>query len=66
MTIGERIKFLRDEKELTHIDLAKHIKCSVGLISLWENNLRKPNADSLITLAKFFEVTTDYLLGLED
>jgi transcriptional regulator with XRE-family HTH domain len=66
MTIGEKIKMLREEQELTHVDLAKKLDCSIGLISLWENNLRKPNADSLIALAKFFGVSADYLLGISD
>ena len=66
MTIGERIKELREVKNLTHIELAKQINYSVGVISLWENNLRKPNSDSLIALAKFFDVTAGYILGLED
>jgi transcriptional regulator with XRE-family HTH domain len=66
MTIGERIKELREEKKLTHKELSEALDCSIGLISLWENNYRTPNADSLIALSKFFDVTTDYLLGLEE
>ncbi len=35
-------------------------------VSFWESGQREPDIDSLITLAKFFEVTLDYLVGMED
>lgn len=47
------------------VELAKQIGVSKGIISLWENGLREPNMYSLIALAKFFNVTIDFLVGLE-
>ncbi|MDE6210460.1 MAG: helix-turn-helix domain-containing protein [Clostridia bacterium] len=62
----KRLKELRKEKGLTQLQLANATKISVSAISSWENNTRIPNAIAIITLAKFFEVTTDYLLGVSD
>ncbi len=61
-----RLKELRQERGIGQIELAKKLEVSKGIISLWENGLREPNMYSLIKLAKFFCVTIDYLVGLED
>lgn len=66
MNIAQRIKQLRLEKNLTQPELAKKINVSNGQISFWENSINEPKASYIIKLAKFFNVTTDYLLGLED
>ena len=61
----ERLKELRIEKGVGQIELAQAINVSKGIISLWENGLREPKLSNLIALAKFFEVSLDYLAGLE-
>ena len=58
---SERLKELRTEKNVGQIELAKAINVSKGIISLWENDLREPKLSSLIALAKFFDVSIDYL-----
>ena len=63
---AERLKELRLEKKLSQMQLAKLVDLSQSGIKQWENNQRIPNADAVVRLAKFFRVTTDYLLGLED
>ena len=60
------LKALRIENGLGQVELAEKLGVSKGIISLWENGLREPNMSSLITLAKFFGVSIDYLVGLED
>ncbi len=60
------LKNLRLEKKIGQVELAKSIDVSKGIISLWENGLREPNMTSLIALAKFFEVSIDFLVGLEE
>ena len=62
----KRLKELRTEKGLTQVQLAKATKLSTTAISYWENDTRVPNALAIIALAKFFEVTADYLLGISD
>ena len=48
---------------MTQKDLAQKICVTVGTISNYENNQHLPDIEKLILLAKFFDVTTDYLLG---
>ena len=62
----EILKLLRIENNVTQPQLATAIGVSNGLISLWENGLREPTMSNLIVLAKFFHVSIDYLVGLED
>ena len=62
----ENLKALRLEKNLGQVELSKAIGVSKGVISLWENGLREPNMYSLIVLAKFFNITIDELVGLND
>lgn len=63
---AERIKELRQERNIGQEELAKCLNVSKGIISLWENDLREPKMTSLIALSKFFEVSIDYLVGLKD
>lgn len=65
-SINERVKLLREEKYLTVTELAAVVKKSEGAVRSWEMNRSKPDADTLIELAKYFECTTDYLLGLSN
>lgn len=62
----ERLKELRMEKELSQLQLAKATGFSQSAITYWETGQRIPNAKAIITLAHFFEVSTDYLLGEKD
>lgn len=62
---AERLKELRSEKELSQAQLAKATGLSHTAIVYWENEQRVPNANAIIILAAFFNVTTDYLLGVE-
>ena len=63
---AERLKELRLEKGLTQKQLAQNTGLSKSAIDFWEREQRVPNANAIIVLAKFFSVTSDYLLGLED
>lgn len=62
----ERLKELRAEKGLSQEQLAKATNFSNSAICYWETGARVPNALAIIALAKYFGVTSDYLLGLED
>lgn len=62
----ERLKSLRNEKKLSQAQLAKELKVSQRSISSWETGFRQPDYATLETIANYFEVTTDYLLGLCD
>ena len=64
--ISEKIKELRTDRGLTQTQVAKETGISQNAIAQWENETRTPNINAVIALAKYFGVTTDYLLGLED
>ena len=61
-----RLRELRNEKNLSMKDLAKEINTSDAAISNWENDINEPKISYLIKLAKLFDVSTDFLLGLND
>lgn len=62
----ERIKELRQEKGISRKQLAQKLFVSERLISYWENGKRECDFDMLISLSKFFQVSVDYLLGVEN
>ncbi len=62
----ERLKMLRIEKELSQPELAKLVGVSNGMISFWENGINEPTITDLVKLSQIFEVSTDFILGLED
>lgn len=62
----ERLKELRTEKGLSQLQLAKETGLGKSAIGVWELGQRIPNALAIITLAKYFGVTADYLLGISD
>ena len=62
---GNVLKTLRLKENMTQAQLAKKIGLTKSVISAYENGLRLPSYDVLIHIAKIFNVSTDYLLGLE-
>lgn len=63
---SERLKQLRIDRKLRQKDIAEYFGTSPQSYAQWEKGLRKPSQDSLEKLAKFFDVSTDYLLGNTD
>lgn len=63
---AERLKELREDKNLTQYELAKQTGISSACINRWEKNLRVPNIDSIIVLCQFFGCSAGFLIGLED
>lgn len=64
--LGARIKELRKEFGLSQVELAARMEVTKQTISNWENENIQPSIDMLVGLANVFNVTTDYLLGLDD
>lgn len=62
----ERVKELRTEKEISQKKLSQELGLSEKTISHYESGYSEPNLDILIKICTFFEVTADYLIGLED
>ena len=59
------LKELRTESGISQAELARRIGVSNGIVSLWENKKREPTMSSLIALAQTFNVSLDYLTGLD-
>ena len=57
------LKELRAQKGITQTDLAKSLGVSASTIGMYEQGRREPDNETLIAIANFFRVTTDYLLG---
>lgn len=66
MDFGNNLKELRKEKHLTQTELAMKLCTTQDSISLWELGKSYPDIPMLIKIAKFFDVSCDYLLGLEN
>ena len=65
-TFNNRLKTLRLKRNKSQKDLATETKISQPSINFWERGKCLPNANAIITLARYFSVTTDYLLGESD
>lgn len=57
---------LRKEKRIYQQQLAKQIGATQKAVDFWEKDINEPKMTYIIELAKYFGVSTDYLLGLED
>lgn len=61
-----RLKFLREEKGLFQSDIARILGVSIAAVGFYENEKRDMSPDTIIKLAEYFGVSTDYLLGKSD
>ncbi|MDO5153603.1 MAG: helix-turn-helix transcriptional regulator [Eubacteriales bacterium] len=64
--LSQRINELRLTNGWSQVQLAKKLNVTKQTVSNWENDNIQPSIDMLVRLAKAFNVTTDYLLGLEN
>ena len=64
MLFGTRLKELREIQGISQMELARKTGLSQSAIAKWELNKTEPSASAIITLAKFFNETTDYILGV--
>lgn len=63
--LGEKLRELREEAELSMKQAATAVEASDAAVCKWENGLAEPKASFIIKLAKFYNVTADWLLGLD-
>jgi len=64
--LGNRIRNLRDSEDIQQVDFAKKIGVSNVVLSRYESGERKPDYETIVKIAEYFDVTTDYLLGKVD
>ena len=62
--LGKRLKELRLEGKMTQKQIADRLGLAISAVSAYESGDRYPTYDTLITLARIYHVSTDYLLGI--
>ena len=65
-TLGERIRQLRDERNLKQADLAKVLGVDSNTVSKWELGTQNPSPENTAMLAEMFDVPLAYLGGSSD
>lgn len=63
---SQRLRELRQDKGLSMKQLAKELGTTDAAVSNWENGINEPKISYLKSIAVYFKVTADYLIGLED
>ena len=63
LTFGEKIRLLREEKELNQTELGEALGMTQRKISYLECGRYEPSFDDLRALCRYFQVSADYLLG---
>lgn len=66
MSFGSRLKELRTDKKSSQKQVASDIGISITTISQYESDSRFPNEAMLKRLCKYYQISSDYLLGLTD
>ena len=63
MSLGDTLRTLLEAREMTQKQLAEHLNIGKSTLGNYIQNIREPDYDTLIKLADYFKVTTDFLLG---
>ena len=61
-----RLKELREDSDITQREIAEHLHIRQNTYSQYENGQRQIPIELLISLAKYYKTSTDYILGLTD
>ena len=63
--IADRIKSLREQQNKTQTELAKQLGITRSSVNAWEMGISVPSTQYIVELANIFQVSTDYLLGVD-
>ena len=66
MSTGTTIRGLRKQHRLSQTELAKAVHVSQATVTAWETGKAEPSSSALNTLASYFNVSADYLLGRKE
>ena len=66
MEFCEKLKLLREEEGLSQSALAKALGVSQSAVAQWEAGTRKPTAQAVVAIARMFDTSADFILGLVD
>lgn len=64
--IADKIRILREEKNMTQVQLAKALGITRSSVNAWEMGISVPSTQYIVELALLFSVSTDYLLGVSN
>ncbi len=62
--VADKIKMLRNKRGITQAELAKQLGVTRAGVNAWEMGISIPSTQYIIELARFFKVSSDYLLDL--
>ncbi len=66
LTVSKRIKEIRREENLSQAKFGEALFVSQDTISLWEQGKSLPTTELIVAIAKKFNVSADYILGLDE
>lgn len=66
MEVKDILKNLRKESNISQSELASELGIGQATVSQWERGAAKPTSDAIIALSKFYNVSADFLLGIDD
>ena len=64
--IAEKLKLLRKDFNVSQAEFASKLNLSKGAVGMYETNKREPDYKTLCSIANYFNVSVDYLLGRTD
>ena len=64
--LNETIRNLRTARGISQVDLASELGITKQCVSNWENDNILPSIEMLVKISKYFKVSTDYLIGLDN
>lgn len=66
LTTGERLRMARERKGLSQLDVYKHTNINNKSLSRYENDSASPSPETIRTLVKLYDVSSDFILGFSD
>ena len=64
-SLADRIRMIRESHDMTQSQLAKELHITRSAVNGWEMGLSVPSTQCIVEIAKLFNISTDYLLGME-
>jgi len=66
LTFGDKIRNLREDRDLNQTQLAKAVNMTQRKVSYIECGKFEPSIEDIVSLCRFFRVSSDYLLGISE
>lgn len=64
--IGERLSEIRKDHGQTQADLANQLEVTLSAVRSWEQEKSSPSHEMLVKICKYYQISSDYLLGLSN